>query len=176
MTAFITYRTGTVHRRHKYVRLDSPSHKCVLCWKCVRSSPVVPGMQCRVVPEFILPQGLEPCRSSNVYPAKSHHQWPHPEKQGHAARVSIRYYMPEAPTSNTDALEPLRRSPERDCTAGVSGAMPVGEQDQSGPQAAFEKPLRKPGTDGNSFLPDLRHIDFRGKRLLSSPRILVYTV
>ncbi|XP_055795903.1 cytosolic carboxypeptidase 2 isoform X5 [Salvelinus fontinalis] len=128
-----------------------------------RSPPVVPGMQCRVVPDFIPPQGLEPCRSSNVYPAKSHHQWPRPEKQGHAARVSIRYYMPEAPTSNTDALETLRRSPERDCTAGVSDAMPVGEQDQSGPQAAFEKPPSKPGTDGNSFLPDLRHIDFRGK-------------
>ncbi|XP_041746659.1 cytosolic carboxypeptidase 2 isoform X3 [Coregonus clupeaformis] len=111
------------------------------------------------------PPGLEPCRSSNFYPAKSHHQWPRPEKQGNAARVSIGYYMPEAPTSNTDALEPLRRSPERDCTAGVSvsNAVPVGEQDQRGPQAAFEKPLSKPGTDGNSFLPDLRHIDFRGK-------------
>ncbi|XP_071199806.1 cytosolic carboxypeptidase 2 isoform X2 [Salvelinus alpinus] len=144
------------HRSHAGMRERMPALH-------TRSPPVVPGMQCRVVPEFIPPQGLEPCRSSNVYPAKSHHQWPRPEKQGHAARVSIRYYMPEAPTSNTDALETLRRSPERDCTAGVSDAMPVGEQDQSGPQAAFEKPLSKPGTDGNSFLPDLRHIDFRGK-------------
>ncbi|KAJ8002956.1 hypothetical protein DPEC_G00164340 [Dallia pectoralis] len=108
--------------------------------------------QFRVIPEWPLP-GLRPWRSPHFYPAMSCHQPLSSERQGQAAP---RYYMPKAQTLNTEAQ---RKCPEKQFAEGVvSETVPVNEQDQRGPPAAFENDQCNSGTVGNSFLPDLRHI------------------
>ncbi|KAL0968425.1 hypothetical protein UPYG_G00266690 [Umbra pygmaea] len=105
-------------------------------------------------------QGLQPCRSSNFYPDKSRHQQMCPERQGHAARVSISYYKQEALTFNSDALQAYLGSPER---GAISGSDTAPELDLRRHPVPSENPLSQTGSAGNSFLPDLKHRHFKWK-------------
>ncbi|XP_046889600.1 cytosolic carboxypeptidase 2 [Hypomesus transpacificus] len=132
-----------------------------------RFASVVPGLQCRVVPEFVPSRSLEFCPPSNFYRAKSHYQQASScETQGQASRVSVRYYLPEG-SSYTDSPATRHRSIKKAMAAGSPvGAAEGGAREELEQRAGAPGPdnlFRNSPADMNGFLRELRTLDFRGR-------------